>query len=77
MIYRLEGIPQEYYKYCLSIDGKDLSVESLSRAMQEGINMPYNECIELGESARDFVVKNKNAQVQCEKILDLINELQS
>ena len=51
--------------------------KTLSKAMQEGINMSSNECVELGESARDFVVKNKNAQVQCEKILDLISELQS
>lgn len=77
LIYRLEGIPQEYYNYCLSIDGGDLSVETLSKAMQKGINLSSNECVELGESARDFVVKNKNAQVQCEKILDLISELQS
>lgn len=77
LIYRLEGIPQEYYKYCLSIDVDDLSVERLSKSMCDAINMSFSECIGLGAAAREFILKNKNAQIQCEKILELITELRA
>lgn len=77
LMYRLDGIPQEYYKYCLTIEAEDLSVESLSKAIQDGINMSNTRSKEMGVAARRFILKHKNAQVQCKKIIDLITELQS
>ena len=75
LIYRLEGIPQEYYQYCLSIDGSDLSPETLTKTMNDAINRSADESIKIGSTAREFILNHKNAKVQCEKILDLVEEL--
>lgn len=77
LIYRLEGIPEEYYQYCLSIDGNMLSVADLSQAMQNGINLPIEECVRMGVNARQFILENKNAKKQTEKIIDLIKLVQT
>lgn len=77
LIYRLEGIPEEYYQYCLSIDGNMLSVADLSQAMQNGINLPLEECVRMGVNARQFILENKNAKKQTEKIIDLIKLVQT
>ena len=77
LIYRLEGIPEEYYQYCLSIDGNMLSVADLSQAMQNGINLPIEECVRMGVDARQFILENKNAKKQTEKIIDLIKLVQT
>lgn len=77
LIYRLEGIPEEYYQYCLSIDGGMLSTEELSQAMQKGINIPVEESKRMGNKARRFILENKNAKKQSEKIIDLIKQVQA
>lgn len=77
LIYRLEGIPEEYYQYCLSIDGNMLSVADLSQAMQNGINLPIEECVRMGVNARQFILENKNAKKHTEKIIDLIKLVQT
>lgn len=76
LIYRLEGIPNEYYGYCLSIDGDKLLVDDLAKKMQEALAMSIDECKKMGKTARQFVVENKNACVQGRKIIDLINKIE-
>ncbi len=76
LIYRLEGIPEEYYNYCMSIDGEKLSAEELSKKMQEALAMSSDVCRQMGQAARHFVLEKKNAKEQSQKIIDLINEIQ-
>lgn len=75
LLYRLEGIPEEYYQYCLSIESDKLTVEDLSRAIQNGIHLSNEECQRKGKAARQFVLENKNARIQSKKIIDLINQI--
>lgn len=75
LIYRLDGIPNEYYQYCLSIEGDHLSVEELSQAIQKGINMTDEDCSQVGRNARQFILERKNARVQARKIINLINDI--
>lgn len=77
LIYRLEGIPEEYYQYCFSIDGEKLSTEEFSQAMQMGINTPVEECMRMGKKARQFILEKKNAKKQTDKIIDLIKLVQT
>lgn len=70
LIYRLPGIPEEYYNYCFSIS--ELGVDALSRKIDEILNMNNNERAEIGAKARVFIKSQKNPYRQCEKVLDLI-----
>ncbi len=76
LIYRLEGIPEEYYNYCMSIDGDKFSAEVLSKKIQEALTMSSDECRRMGQAARHFVLEKKNAKEQSQKIIDLIYEIQ-
>lgn len=76
LLYRLEGIPDEYYRYCISINSTHSSVEDLSQAMQKALDMSPEECLRMGCEARRFVLENKNARIQSKKIIDLMNTIQ-
>ena len=49
-----------------------LSAAELSQSMRRGINIPTEECVRLGNNARLFILENKSAKKQAEKIVDLI-----
>lgn len=73
LLYKLPGIPDEYYDYCFSID--ELGVDALSSKIDEILDMPKNELAILGERAKKFILDKKNPLEQCAKIGELINEL--
>ena len=71
LMYKLEGIPSEYYKYCFTIDGYE--VRDLINAINNALSHTEEFLIKMGLDARKFVVENKNARTQVTKILELIN----
>lgn len=73
LLYELPGIPEEYYDYCYSLSN-DRSV-SLSQKIIEVLNKPEEELKIFGLKAREFILKNKNPEKQCEKISKMINNL--
>lgn len=75
LIYRLPGIPEEYYNYCYSLD--DNSVEVLKNKIETIMSTPIEERYALGKSAREFVLANKTPQKQCRKVVSLIDKLYS
>lgn len=76
IINKLPGIPEEYYKYVIC--PKDESVESWAIAINNVLNMSFEERQHFGERSKDFVTKNKTAYVQVGKILDMLyNDCQS
>lgn len=74
LIYKLDGIPVEYYKYCFSID-KYEGTSQLADKIDEILSMEKKHLHDIGEKAREFVANNKNPKVQARKIIDLINKL--
>lgn len=73
LLYKLPGIPNEYYDYCFSLT--DMSNEALVLKMNEIMQMPESRLKELGNKAKDFIFKEKNPTMQCAKLYDLIMEL--
>lgn len=71
LLFKLEGIPEEYYHYCFSID--DVTIDALSKEINRILSMPKSELKEFGVRARNFILKNKNPILQCEKIVKLLN----
>ena len=71
IINRLKGIPEEYYEYVYT--PKDETVESLADCIQEVLKTDASIRHEKAEAGRNFVVNNKNSQVQVSRILDMIS----
>lgn len=70
LLYRLLGIPDEYYDYCFSLDSS--SIEDLANKMDEIIKMDPKVLKGMGEKAREFILTEKNPVKQCEKITKLL-----
>ena len=68
--YRLAGIPEEYDGY-LNYPEND-SVDALARRIGEIAGLPAEERFAMGQKGRSFVLKNKNALVQTQRILELL-----
>ncbi|MDM0090585.1 MULTISPECIES: glycosyltransferase family 4 protein [unclassified Variovorax] len=72
IMYRLDGIPSEYYSYCFSPAGFEVS--DLSDCIERCISMPLKDLNERGALARDFVLTKKNPAVQVGKLINLISK---
>ncbi len=73
LLYKLPGIPEEYYEYCYSIS--ELGVDALAMKIKELLLKPEKELKELGRKAQKFIFSKKNPRDQCLKLFELINEL--
>ncbi len=73
LIYKLPGIPTEYYEYCYALE--DVSNESLSRKLEMLMEKPEEELKAMGSSAKDFITKFKNPSSQVIKIKEIIDQL--
>lgn len=73
LMYKLDGIPNEYYEYCYHIDGDD-SIETLGNKITEILNKSEEENKKLGTRAKHFILKNKNGNAQALKIIEYINK---
>ena len=73
LIYKLDGIPEEYFEYCYTVC--DNTVESLADAIYNTCQLDSVTLRLKGQIARDFILKNKNAKIQCNKVLGMINNV--
>lgn len=73
LMYRLPGIPSEYHKYFFSPE--DESIEALSLKIEQILQIPETDLSEFGRKAKEFVLTEKNSNVQTLKILNLITSL--
>ena len=71
--YKLAGIPEEYYDNMFVIQDSEKGMEE---ALRKAMDLPETERIKMGEKAKHFVVKEKNPEKQCQKILELIGRLE-
>lgn len=74
LLYELDGIPDEYYKYCYHINGTNTSINTLARKITEILSKPTKDNQILGEMAKNFIINNKNGYVQTHKIIEYINK---
>ena len=72
LLYKLSGIPNEYYDYCFTIESNN-TVEHLSKEMERILSLDSDLLNNIGKKARGFILNEKNPRKQCEKIFRLIN----
>ncbi|MCS0589416.1 glycosyltransferase [Massilia norwichensis] len=70
LMHRLDGIPEEYYEY--SYVPEDLSISALASEIERIVEQPSSQLQQKGASARDFILREKNAAIQCKKIGDMM-----
>ena len=71
LLYKLPGIPDEYYEYCFSLS--ETGVEALRNMLEDILARSLDELDQLGANARKFILNNKNPQKQVGKIIDLVS----
>lgn len=70
LLYKLPGIPDEYYNYCYSLE--DDSVATLSEAIKTICYTDKHVLEEKGRTARDFIIRQKSPEKQCSKIVNML-----
>jgi glycosyltransferase involved in cell wall biosynthesis len=73
IMYKLPGIPDEYFNYCYALDDK--SPQKLAEMIINVCETDVNELRKLTEQAHNFILKFKNPDIQCRKIYDMLNHL--
>lgn len=68
--YKLDGIPDEYDNYIFYVE--DNSIKSLSHKIMEVLDLTKQERYDFGKKAREFVIQNKNNNVACSKVINMI-----
>ena len=72
MMFRLDGMPEEYDAFLTYIPEE--SAESVRNTMRSLKERDPAELDAIGARGREFVLKNKNRNVQMQRVLDFINE---
>ena len=70
---RLPGIPAEYYQHVFPIETE--TTEGIAEALRRTLSIPTAELREKGESAREFVVRDKSWQAQARRIARFLHSL--
>jgi glycosyltransferase involved in cell wall biosynthesis len=71
ILYKLEGIPFEYYEYCYIIE--DESITGVKEKIIEVCTKNQIELDEFGKKAANFIFNYKNPSYQVKKIFDMIS----
>lgn len=70
----LPAIPKEYDEHIFYI--KNESIEGIRDKIVDVCEIPQEELDEFGKNASEFIKKQKNAYIQSQKVVDLINRCQ-
>lgn len=67
---KLPGLPEEYYPFLYFFEEE--SVRGFAASIQKVLNRNYSELKEKGRQAQQFLINNKNANLQVHRIIDFI-----
>ncbi|WP_241781833.1 glycosyltransferase [Paenibacillus sp. DMB5] len=67
---KLEGIPSEYYNYIYTIESNE--VDLVKEKILGVLGKSQRELDEFGENARNYVLNNKNTNMQLAKVVKLL-----
>lgn len=70
LMYKLPGVPNDYYNYCYTIE--KLDALSLSKQIMTICEQDKNVLNAKGIEARNFILKSKNPKAQTSKLLEFI-----
>ena len=62
----IAGIPREYLQHLYVV--KQETVEALAKAIDKTLSLDETSLQERGNGAREFVINEKNTEIQCSKM---------
>ena len=71
IMHRLPGVPDEYYKYVYAPAGN--SENGLQDVIRRVLNIDLREREARAQAGYDFIIENKNAKTQMQRVLDMFN----
>lgn len=71
LIYKLDGIPVEYYNYCYTFQSDESVAHAISRVFSDDESVRKS----LALSAQNFILKRKSSKVQIGRFLDFLDHL--
>lgn len=71
LMYKLEGVPEEYYNYCFLIDEHVILADTIVYICSLDIEILKKK----GESAKEFILKNKTPEKQTIKIMEMLRNM--
>ncbi len=72
---RLEGIPKEYFDYVYPIE--NASEEGIAEMLSKVFAETDEERIEKAKSAKEFLIKNKNSDIQTKRLLEFAEKIKN
>ena len=73
MMTRLAGIPEEYYGYCYVCDSS--SAGTLQKDLEKVLNISQEERKQKAREAYEFILREKTAEKQTEKIINFLHSM--
>lgn len=73
IMYKLPGIPEEYYNYSTALE--DTSEDALQEKISDILSWSTEKRNEFGKNAREFILKQKNPEIQIGKLIRLIDTI--
>lgn len=70
---RLQGIPDEYFQYVYVLENE--TTEGICSLIKEFLDTSSEDKRRFGERAKQFVLKNKNEEIQGKKILSFVQDV--
>lgn len=70
LMYRLPGVPREYFKYCYTVDNTVKG--DLKNKIVEILSFPDKKTEQMGKNAAAFILEHKNPKNQVNKIINLM-----
>lgn len=70
LMYKLDGVPKEYYEHCYTVPP---GPEGLKSKLIELSQLSEEKLLQVGLSAKEFIIKNKLPELQVDKLLDYIS----
>ena len=69
----LDGMPEEYRNYIISPE--DDSIQALTDVLEEVCQLSEEERKRIGKRGKNYVINEKNAKKQTQKIVDMIRSV--
>lgn len=73
LLYRLPGIPNEYYQYCFCVD--EIGIKPLRQKIEHIIQKDEQALKQVGIQAQHYIFEEKNSIKQTQKLINLIYQL--
>ena len=74
LAYYLPCIPQEYLQYSFYIMDSNNRIENLKQMLETILNKKNDELFYFGEKAQEWIISNKNADIQTRKVIKMLKQ---